>query len=102
MAVTLAEFERSLTKSKPPAALAPALAGLWWAAKGDWDRAHKTVMDEGGPDCAWVHAYLHRVEGDLGNAHYWYRRAGKPAGTGLLQAEWSAIAAALLAKETLD
>jgi hypothetical protein len=53
-------------------------------------------MDEGSKDCAWVHAYLHRVEGDLENARYWYRRAGKPAAQGRLQAEWDAIVGTLL------
>ena len=97
--MTLGEFKRSLSKTRPPAGLAPALAGLWWAAKDDWDKAHKLVMDEAGRDCAWVHAYLHRVEGDLENARYWYRQARKPEASGALPAEWAAIAADLLAKE---
>ncbi|MBV8914988.1 MAG: hypothetical protein JOZ05_18355, partial [Acetobacteraceae bacterium] len=71
---------------------------LWWAARGDWDRAHACAQeDEGGP-ADWVHAYLHRVEGDLGNARYWYAQAGKPEATGPLDAEWTAIAGALLAR----
>jgi hypothetical protein len=75
-----------------------ALQALWWAGKGDWERAHQCAQQqEGDPACDWVHAYLHRVEGDLGNAGYWYRRAGKPAATGPLAAEWDAIAATLLA-----
>jgi hypothetical protein len=96
--MTLAEFERSISQSKPPSGLAPALTALWWAGKDDWERAHKIVMDESGKDCAWVHAHLHRVEGDLENARYWYGQAGKPASTDALPAEWDAIAAALLAK----
>jgi len=96
--MTPAEFKRSLSKRSPPEGLAPALAGLWWAGKDDWDKAHKIVMDEGGKDCAWVHAYLHRVEGDAENAGYWYRQAGKPAASGGLKAEWAAIAADLIAK----
>ena len=96
--MTFAEFKRSLSRTRPPAGLAPAIIGLWWAAKDDWDKAHKVVMDEGGKDCAWVHAYLHRVEGDLGNARYWYRQAGKPVPTVALQSEWDALAAALLAR----
>jgi hypothetical protein len=96
--MTLTEFKRALSQPNPPAGLAPAAAALWWAAKDDWDKAHKLVMDEGGKDCAWVHAYLHRVEGDLENADYWYRQAGKPAANGPLQAEWDAIATELLAK----
>jgi hypothetical protein len=94
--VTPAEFKRSLTKAKSPAGLSPALAGLWWAGKDDWDKAHTLVMSEEDADCAWVHAYLHRVEGDLGNAHYWYRRARRRPAEGDLAAEWAAIAAALL------
>jgi hypothetical protein len=94
--MTLADFKRSLDKAKPPPGSAPAMAALWWAAKDDWQRAHELVMDEGGKDCAWVHAYLHRVEGDNENARYWYRRAGQPAAQGRLRAEWDAIARALL------
>jgi hypothetical protein len=96
--MTLAEFQRTLSQPTPPAGLAPAVAALWWAAKDDWDKAHKLVMDEDGKDCAWVHAYLHRVEGDTTNAGYWYRQASKPAADGPLQAEWDAIASELLAK----
>jgi hypothetical protein len=94
--VTLVDFKRSLVKAEPPAGSAPAPAALWWAARDDWQRAHQLVMDEEGKDCAWVHAYLHRVEGDLENARYWYRRAGRPVEEGGLQAEWEAIARALL------
>jgi len=95
--MTLAEFKRTLSRSEPPADLAPALAALWWAGTDDWDKAHKIVMDEGGKDCAWVHAYLHRLEGDLGNARYWYGQAGKAPPTGRLRAERDSIAATLLA-----
>ena len=94
--MTLAEFQRSLAKATPPTSVSPALAGLWWAGKGDWDKAHNLVMDEEDTDCAWVHAYLHRVEGDLDNARYWYRRARRDAAKGDLAVEWAAIAAALL------
>jgi hypothetical protein len=94
--MTLSEFKRSLAKTKPPAGLAPALAALWWAGKEKWDKAHGIVMDEGGEDCAWVHAYLHRVEGDLGNARYWYRQAQRPVPARPLAAEWDAIAETLL------
>jgi hypothetical protein len=95
--MTLAEFKRTLAKQKPPGGLSPALAALWWAAKDDWDRAHKLVMEEGVRDCAWVHAYLHRIEGDLSNAGYWYRQAHRPAGQGAFEREWEAIAGTLLA-----
>ena len=96
--MTLAEFKRSLSKTRPPAGLTPALAGLWWAQKKNWERAHRLVMDEGGKDCAWVHAHLHRLEDDLENARYWYKRAARPEASGALAAEWMAIAAHLLAK----
>jgi len=94
----LADLKDSLSKSAPPKGVGPALAALWWAAKDDWERAHKLVMDEGGKDCAWVHAYLHRVEGDRDNAGYWYRQAGRPVASGALESEWAAVAAELLSK----
>jgi hypothetical protein len=89
------DFKASLVNAKPADGLAPPLAALWWAAKGDWDAAHKIVMNEDTKDAAWVHAYLHRVEGDLSNAGYWYRRAGKPAAKDTLDAEWQRIVDAL-------
>jgi hypothetical protein len=94
--MTLAEFEQSLKAKTPPRGLAPALVALWRARKGDWDKAHKIVMDEDGRDAAWVHAYLHRVEGDAGNAAYWYRQAKRSVATGAHEPEWKTIAAALL------
>lgn len=72
-----------------------ARAALWWAARGDWGRAHEAAQSDTGADAAWVHGYLHRVEGDLPNARYWYARAGRVEGTGPLEAEWAAIADAL-------
>src|SRR5271168_3319978 len=89
-------FNRSLSSKKPPGGLVPALTALWWAGKNDWDKAHEIVMNEEGADCAWVHAYLHRVEGDLDNARYWYRRARHETASGDLKTEWTVIAAALL------
>ena len=94
--MTLAELKRTVSSAKPPAGIAPALAALWWAAKGDWDKAHGIVMKQESRDAAWVHAYLHRVEGDLDNAGYWYRRAHRPVAAGPLPEEWDAIAAALI------
>ncbi len=94
--MTPAEFKRSLANAKPPPNISSALAGLWWAGKDDWNRAHKTVMSEEDTDSAWVHAYLHRVEGDLDNARYWYRQARRDPAQGHLTAEWAAIVTALL------
>jgi hypothetical protein len=96
MVVSVAAFKASLSAAAPASGLAPPLAALWWAAKGDWDAAHKLVQDEDTAEAAWVHAYLHRVEGDLGNAGYWYRQAGKPVAKDTLEAEWERIASALI------
>jgi hypothetical protein len=97
--MTLAEFKRSVSKTRPPPGLKPALAALWWEAKGEWGRAHALVMDESGKDCAWVHAYLHRVEGDLANARYWYRQAQRTVSSKPLAAEWETMASTLLQEQ---
>lgn len=96
MATSFDDFRRSLTETGPPAELSHALAGLWWDAKGDWKRAHESAQQGEGRDGSWVHAYLHRKEGDHGNAAYWYSRAGKPICREPLDAEWISIAEALL------
>ena len=92
----LRAFTESLVHAQPPADLPPALQGLWWDAKGDWDRAHECAQAQADAEGAWVHAYLHRKEGDADNAGYWYRRAKRSAATVPLAAEWEAIAGALL------
>jgi len=92
----MADFEASLTNTAPAPNLKPPLAALWWAKKGNWEQAHKIVQDEADANSAWVHAYLHRVEGDLGNAGYWYRQAGKPVAKDGLEAEWERIVSALI------
>ena len=74
--MTFDHFRQSLTDAEPPAGITLALAGLWWDAKGDWKRAHESAQQDEGPEGSWVHAYLHRKEGDAPNARYWYRRAG--------------------------
>ena len=96
--MTVDEFRGSLTEPSPPATLPPLLAALWWDAKGDWKRAHELAQDVSGPDGAWVHAYLHRREGDAGNAGYWYRQAGRPHCTLTLDAEWEQTVSALLSR----
>ena len=97
--MTLDELRASLSSTTPPAGLAPALAALWHDGRGDWDAAHRVAQDVDDADGAWVHAYLHRKEGDLGNAAYWYRRAGQRVASGSLDAEWEAITVALLSKQ---
>ena len=94
--MTLEQFRESLKGNSPPADLGLALAGLWWDAKGDWTRAHESAQQDEGPEGSWVHAYLHRKEGDQGNALYWYGRAGKPVSKESLEAEWLSIARDLL------
>ncbi|KGJ70648.1 hypothetical protein BJA5080_06713 [Bradyrhizobium diazoefficiens SEMIA 5080] len=98
--VNVAAFIASLDGAAPAPDLNAPLTGLWWAAKGDWGRAHKIVQDESSREAAWVHAYLHRVEGDLGNAGYWYRQAGQVAAKDSLEAEWQRIAVTLLGSKT--
>jgi hypothetical protein len=86
------EFQVSLSADAPQVEMSLPQQALWWAGKGNWERAHECVQQrEGDPDCDLVHAYLHRLEGDLGNAAYWYRRAGHPVATDLLKAEWDAL-----------
>ena len=92
------EFIESLnSQTEPSLALPESLQALWWDKKGNWDKAHEIAQDLDNADGAWVHAYLHRVEGDLGNAAYWYSRAGKPSKRreGLSE-EWEEIVDELL------
>lgn len=94
----LSAFRASLELGSPPGTLNLALRALWLDAKGDWDGAHDAAQaDEGGAG-DWVHAYLHRKEGDAGNAAYWYRRARKVVCRSSLDEEWAAIAGELLSE----
>jgi len=94
--MTLDEFRATLSQAAPPASIAPLLAALWHDGRGDWAKAHQITQDIESPDAAWVHAYLHRKEGDLGNAGYWYRRAGQPVSAASLAEEWTTIVTSLL------
>jgi hypothetical protein len=94
--MTLEQFRDSLSRDHPPESLDLALAGLWWDAKGDWTKAHASAQQDEGPAGSWVHAYLHRKEGDASNARYWYRRAGRKPSSAKLKDEWRDIANALL------
>jgi hypothetical protein len=97
MTLSLPSFLLSIAIGDAPPLAAP-LRALWLDARGDWDGAHKCVDDSEEADAMWVHAYLHRKEGDQWNAGYWYRRAGRPPHEGTLAEEWREIAAALIAK----
>jgi hypothetical protein len=96
--MTFDAFQASLSGDRPPPALAPLLEALWHERRGNWSRAHEIAQDIEDADGAWVHAYLHRREGDAGNAGYWYRRAGRRAASGPLDDEWRAIVEDLLAR----
>lgn len=93
--MTLAEFERSDSR-----VLHGPLLALWWDANGDWSKAHEVAQDVETPDGAWVHAYLHRKDGDAGNAAYWYGQAGRPVAGGDLRMEWEEIVRELLKRES--
>ncbi|NOY36828.1 MAG: hypothetical protein GXO83_04570 [Chlorobi bacterium] len=84
-------FQRSLDESQPKYTWPALLKALWWDAKGDWDRAHRIARDDPTPDGARVHAYLHRKEGDLWNADYWYQRAGVARPEGTSDDEWKEL-----------
>jgi hypothetical protein len=95
--MTLAEFQTTLSSAVPPPGLGAPLLALWQDARGDWDAAHRTAQGIETAEGSWIHAYLHRKEGDLTNAAYWYRRAGKPVCSTSLNEEWAEIASALIA-----
>jgi hypothetical protein len=85
----------TLGQAQPPDGLNPLLQALWWDAQGNWARAHAIAQEIETPDAAWVHAYLHRKEGDDWNAGYWYRRSGRPHCRLPLEAEWREMVAGL-------
>jgi hypothetical protein len=93
--MTLEKLSASLKSNSPPD-LPPLLLALWYDAKGNWDQAHRITQDIDGSDAAWVHAYLHRKEGDLSNARYCYHRAQKSESTSALETEWEQIVRSLL------
>ncbi len=94
--MTVDEFMASLEGFEPPDGLSLPLRGLWHGAKGEWDTAHKLVQDEGTADAAWVHGHLHRAEGDLENARYWYTRGRKPMPNTPLEMERASLALFLI------
>jgi hypothetical protein len=94
--VDLDAFKRTLPQETPPGGLSLALQAMWHQARGDWDRAHRLAQAQHDDAGAWVHAHLHRVEGDDANAGYWYRRAGRPPSQAPLEREWEEIVTALL------
>ena len=85
-----------LNSDAPLSTVSAAIQALWWAAKGSWDMAHSLVQNDGSAEAAWVHAHLHRIEGDLANASYWYGKAGRQVPGDDLETERNSIAAELL------
>ncbi|MEO5978553.1 MAG: hypothetical protein ABIS36_03040 [Chryseolinea sp.] len=94
--MTLSEFKDSIKLSSPPPSIDPLLKSLWYDAKGNWNDAHNVAQDIHSKNGSWIHAYLHRKEGDLGNASYWYHRADKLVPKTPLEEEWEDITRALL------
>lgn len=85
------EFVQSLSLSEPPGELSPMLLSLWYDGKGDWNASHDVAQDIQNKNGSWIHAYLHRKEGDLSNARYWYSLAGKPESKATLEQEWEQL-----------
>ena len=89
-------FQQSIQDTAPPKNISVHLLAMWYDAKGNWDKAHSMVDSLEDTTSCWVHAYLHRKENDLGNADYWYRKAGKKRPAISLPEEWEAIVKALV------
>jgi len=98
--MTLDEFVATLENDAPPGNLPDTLQALWVEAKGDWKQAHRIVQAVDSADAAWIHAYLHRKEGDRGNAAHWYAKAGRKPGSLTFEDEWAEIVMALLPQVT--
>jgi hypothetical protein len=96
MARTVEQFSSTLADAEPPEGLSSELLALWHDARGDWNAAHKIAQDIDSESGALIHAYLHRKEGDLANAGYWYRRAGRPAASDALVEEWKRLVQEML------
>ena len=97
--MTIEEFtDSAINEPAPPSEVSETLKALWWERRGDWETAHKIAQEIPSRDGSWVHAYLHRTEGDDSNAGYWYSRAGKPHSTESLEREWEQIVSAFLAR----
>ena len=94
--MTLEQFRSTLAQKAAPEELSPALRAMWEDAKGNWNAAHAIAQEIENETGSWIHAYLHRKEGDLGNAGYWYRRASQPVAHDPLEQEWTRIVTALL------
>lgn len=93
--MTVQEFKSTLAEQQP-LPVAVLLQAMWYDAKGDWEKSHTIAQDINTKDGAWIHAYLHRKEGDQFNAQYWYSRAHRKMPNGSLENEWTDIVTSLL------
>ena len=89
-------FKKSLKENTPPQNISVYLQALWYERKGNWEKAHQLIQDMSDPNAAWIHAFLHRKEGDVSNADYWYHRAGRKRPTISLEKEWDEIVVAMI------
>ena len=89
--MNLADFSQSLTDNQPPISISIYLQSLWWDGKENWEKSHQLIQDLPDKKAAWIHAYLHRKEGDVWNADYWYNRAGKKRPSCSLQEKWTSL-----------
>ena len=96
--MTLEDFTASVARGEEPPGLPSPLRALWLDGTGDWPAAHDLASEIEPPDGARIHAYLHRKEGDLDNARYWYRQSGRAPFEGSLADEWSTLARDLLGR----
>jgi len=94
--MTFEEFQNSLNQSQPPGQISQNLQALWYDANGEWNKAHNIVQETSGFEGDWIHAYLHRKEGDLSNSSYWYSRVGKKRPDIPLDVEWEELVNYLL------
>ena len=95
--MTLVQYKQSLSSASPPSEASDYLKALWFDANGDWEKSHNIIQDIDDKKAAWIHAYLHRKEGDIWNADYWYKRAGKKRPEVSLEEEWLEIVKTLIA-----
>lgn len=92
----ITDFKESLLTSSPPVGASEYIKALWYDAKNNWKKAHELIQSLPDKNASRIHAYLHRKEGDIGNADYWYAKAGKKRPSVSLGEEWEQIANDLL------
>ena len=100
--MTFDDFRKSLIQATPPQGLSVELDSLWHDGKGDWGQSHDVIQDINSKNAAWIHAYLHRKEGDQGNAQYWYNRAGRSMAKVSLDDEWRSLVTYFLKEQSIE